>query len=50
MIGMPAGHTVNPQLFLMVKVAALLHVAKQASRRKKTEDGAILIMYMVDCL
>jgi fructose-1,6-bisphosphatase/sedoheptulose 1,7-bisphosphatase-like protein len=35
---MAAGHTVELQLFLTVKVAALAPAAKVASRRKRTED------------
>jgi hypothetical protein len=42
---MAAGRTVNPQLFLTVKVAALACVAKEATRRKMTQlDGAMLIL------
>jgi len=35
---MAAGHTVELQLFLTVKVAALAPAAKVASRRKRTVD------------
>jgi len=36
--GMAAGHTVELQLFLTVKVAALAPAAKVARRRKRTKE------------
>uniref|UniRef100_A0A8R7R940 Uncharacterized protein n=1 Tax=Triticum urartu TaxID=4572 RepID=A0A8R7R940_TRIUA len=39
--GMPAGQIVEPQLFLMLKVAALAPAAKTARRRKSTAEVAI---------
>jgi hypothetical protein len=39
--GVAAGHTVKPQLFLTVKVAALVPAAKAAMRRKRTDEAAI---------
>jgi hypothetical protein len=36
--GMPAGHTVEPQLLVMVNVAALAPAAKTASRTKSTAE------------
>jgi len=44
---MAAGHTVELQLFLMVKVAALALAAKVATRRKRTEDMEVDAMDVV---
>jgi len=43
---------VKPQLFLTVKVAALVPAAKAAMRRKRTDEAAIdaVFFYMDDCL
>ena len=41
--GVAAGHTVEPQLLVMVNVAALALVAtKAATRRKRAEEAAAL--------